>query len=135
MAGFFTDFANNKALDLFFGAAAYTPPGVLYLGLSLTTAHKGGYVTEPSGGGYARVALTNNSTNFPAAVAGSKSNAAAVMFPTPTSDWGTVQSLFVADAAVGGSVLAMADLIAPKLIHSGSATVKVAAGSLYLSQT
>jgi hypothetical protein len=135
MAGFFTDYANNKLLDLVFGAGAYTPPATLYVGLSLGSANKSGSTNEPPGGGYARVALTNNPSNFPAATGGTKSNAAQVAFPSPTADWGTVQSLFVADAASGGNVLAMADLTAPRMVTSGSAPAKVAVGALILSHT
>jgi hypothetical protein len=135
MSGFFTDYANNKLLDMVFGSAAYSPPATLYLGLSLSSASKNGSTSEPSSGGYARVALTNNATNFPAAIGGTKSNAAQATFPAPTADWGTVQSLFVADAPSGGNVLAMADLTAPRTITRGSAPARVAVGALFLSHT
>src|SRR4051794_33731946 len=117
MAGFLTDFANNKVLDMFFGGSAVTPPPTLYLGLSLFAANKQATVIEPSGGGYARVPITNNLTNFPAASGGTKANATAVTFPTPTADWGAVLSLFIADA--GGNVYASADLTTPKTILNG----------------
>lgn len=135
MPGFFTDFANNKVLDLFFGSAAYTPPQTLYIGLSAGFANKQGIISEPSAGGYARVAVANNAAAFPAAVAGTKSNAGTVTFPQPTVDWGLMQSLFIADAATGGNVLAMADLTAAKTIPAGSTPVRLSAGSLFLSHT
>lgn len=135
MAGFFTDYANNKILDLVFGSAAFPPPATLYFGLSQGVANKSGYPTEPASGGYTRVPIANNFTSFPAAGGGTKSNATTVTFPAPTADWGTIQSLFIADAASGGNVLAMADLTAPKPITSGSAAAKVAVGALFLSHT
>jgi hypothetical protein len=58
-----------------------------------------------------------------------------IAFPTPTASWGTVQSLFVADAASGGNVLAMADLTTPLAVSSGGAAPKVAVNALYLSHT
>lgn len=135
MAGFLTDYMNNKILDSVFGAAAFAPPANLYLGLSQITANKLGVVTEPSGAGYARVAVPNNLTNFPAASSGTKANAGQITFPNPTAGWGTLQSLFVADAATGGNVLAVADLTTPQTIASAGAGPKVAAGALFLSHT
>ena len=110
MSGFFTDFVNNKILDLFLGSCLlHASCGLVTFGLSQTTANKGGTVTEPSGGGYARVAVTNNLTSFPSASSGSKSNAVAIQFPSPTASWGTITTVFIADAATGGDVLAMAE--------------------------
>ena len=133
MPGFFTDYSNNQILDMVFGATAYTPLTTLYLGLSQNAANKAGSINEPYGGGYARVPVTNNLTNFPASSAGSKSNSAVITFPAPSAAWGTVVSLFVADSASGGNVLAMADLTTPRTLNAGGAAAKVAAGALFLS--
>ena len=135
MAGFLCDYSNNKVLDMIFGGTAYSPPTTLYFGLSQNTANKNGYVTEPAGGGYTRVAVTNNLTNFPAASFGTKSNATVITFPAPTADWGTVQSLFVSDALINGNVLAMADLTSSKALPSGSAAPKIAVSALFLSHS
>jgi hypothetical protein len=135
MAGFLTDYSNNKVLDLFFGSSIFTPPPTLYLGLSMTSANKGGSYIEPSGGGYARVAVANNSTNFPTSSGGTKANAAVITFPAPTADWGAVQSLFITDAPTGGNVLASADLTVPKTVTGGSTAPKVAVGALFLSHS
>jgi len=135
MAGFLTDYANNKVLDLIFGAAAFAPPSNLYFGLSMNGSNKAGSVGEPQGGGYARATLANNAANFPGASGGTKSNAAVIVFPAPTADWGTVRSFFVADGPTGGNVLAMADLALPKSISAGGASAKVALGALFLSHT
>ena len=135
MAGFLTDYANNKILDLFFGSSIFAPPPTLYLGMSLIPANKVGNVYEPSGGGYGRVSIANSPANFPAASLGMKSNAATATFPAPAADWGAVQSLFIADAASGGNILASADLTVPKSITNGSPAPKVVAGALFLSHT
>jgi len=67
--GSFTDFLENELLDHVFGNAAYTSPATLYIGLSTSTiTDAGGNVTEPVGGSYARVPVTNNATNFPASI-------------------------------------------------------------------
>jgi hypothetical protein len=135
MAGFLTDYMNNKMLDLIFGSIAFAPPWTLYLGLSQAAANKSGTYVEPSGGGYARVAVINNGTSFPAASGGTKANATLLAFPAPTADWGTIQSLFISDSSSTGNVLAMADLTSPRPIGSGSVSPKVAVGALFLSHT
>src|SRR3954451_1676420 len=89
MAGFLTERVNNLVLDCFFGGVAITPPSTLYFGLSLSKSFKGGYVSEPSEGDYARVAVPNDLIHFLASSSGTKSNAAAITFPSPTATWGT----------------------------------------------
>lgn len=62
---------------------------------------------EQSGGGYARVAVTANSTNFAAATSAVPSvtqNATAVSFATPTSTWGQAVALTMNSAATAGTV-------------------------------
>jgi hypothetical protein len=135
MPGFLTDYTNNAILNLIFGAATYTPTATLYLGLSQSSSNKGAILTEPTGGGYARVAIANTLDNFSVASAGTKSNTEAIKFPIPTGDWGTMLSLFIADSPTGGNVLAMADLTRPKTIKSGGTAATVAVGALFLSHT
>ena len=135
MAGFLCDYSNNKVLDLFFGGSTFSPPATVYFGLSQNTANKNGYVTEPIGGGYIRIAVANNLTIFPAASFGTKSNGTVITFSSPTADWGTIQSLFIADAATNGNVLAMADLTSSKALPSGTSAPKIAVSALFLSHS
>jgi hypothetical protein len=135
MPGFLTDLVNNKVLDCFFGGVAITPPTTLYVGLSLTKSYKGGYISEPTGGAYSRIAVTNNLTQFLAASAGTKSNAAALTFSAPSAGWGSILSVFIADALSGGNVLAMADLPAPRTINGGDPAPSIAVNALFLSHT
>ena len=123
MAGF-SDYLEKKLLDHVFGGATYTPPETLYFGLAkaaITDSTTGTTVTEPSGGSYARVAVTNNTTNFPAAsgTTATKKNATVINFPEATASWGTVTHFFIADAATGGNILAYAALDASKTIDAG----------------
>jgi len=135
MAGYLTNYANNKVLDQLFGAIALPCTTILYFGLSKTPATKSGTVAEPLGGAYARALALNDVTHFPVAVAGTKSNAAAITFPSPTANWGSIVSVFVADAANGGNVIAMADLPSPKNIVAGGAAPSIGVGALFLSHT
>lgn len=116
MPGFFTDYLNNRLLDLVLGRKPFRPPVILWVGLSLSTANKSGAVVEPRTACYARVPVPNDRISFPPAVAGTKANAEAIEFPPPATGWGLVQSLFLADAAIGGNVLSMASLAAPRVI-------------------
>lgn len=125
MAGF-SDFFENKVLDFIWGAQSFTMSGTVYVGLStatITDATTGITVTEPptSNTAYARVSVTNNLSNFPAATVGTKQNANAVNFPTATGNWGNCTDFFFSDgAAVGvGSVIAFGVLTTPKTISSG----------------
>lgn len=105
MAGSKSDYLENKMLDLVLGGQAYTPPASLYFGLFTASPSDAGGGTEVSGNGYARVAVTNNLTNFPAASGGSKQNAAAVTWPTATGSWGVVVAVGIYDASSAGNLL------------------------------
>jgi hypothetical protein len=81
------------------GATSYSP-ATWYFGLSTTTPNDdGSNFTEPSSGSYARVAVTNNTTNFPAATTVSgetrKTNGAKITWPNPTANWGTITHVVV----------------------------------------
>jgi len=118
--GSFADYLENEILDHVFGGADYARPETLYVGLSTTTiTDAGGNITEPSGNNYARVAVTNNATNFPAASGGAKSNGAAITFPAPADTWGTVTDFFIADASTNGNILAYGALTAPLTVSTG----------------
>jgi hypothetical protein len=128
--GSFSDFLENELLDHVFGDASYTAPGTLYVGLSSTDPlDDGSGITEPVGGSYARVAKTNNLTNWPAASGGAKSNGTAITFATATASWGTVGYFFISDALTGGNMLGHAALTTSKTIDSGD-TASFAIGEL-----
>lgn len=100
----FSDHLENKVLDHLFGATDYAAPATLYFGLFKTVPTDSGG-TEVIGGGYARAAVNNNTTNFPNASAGAKKNAIAIVFPEATTAWGAVVGVGIFDAATGGNLL------------------------------
>src|SRR5215212_10758593 len=59
--------------------------------------------TELTGNGYARVSITNNTTNFPAA--NPKLNGTAITFPTATGNWSRAYSWQLLDNSTGGNRL------------------------------
>ncbi len=130
--GAFTDYLENKMLGHLFGTA-YTAPTTVYMALSTTTpTDAGGNVTEPSGNGYARVAIGNNSTNWNAASGGTVTNKTAITFPEATGSWGTVTHFVLYDAATAGNALIWGALTASKAIGTGD-TASFAAGALSIS--
>ena len=133
MAGAATDYLENAILDHILGKVAYTAPTTIYVGLANAVAEDGTITGEPSGYNYSRVQVTNNTTNFPAASGGSKSNGADIVFNEASGNWGTINYVFLADADVGsGNVLLYAQLTNPKTIGNGD-TVKFEAGDLTFS--
>lgn len=132
--GRMSDAQANLLLDLYFSKTANTAvPATLYVGLSTTLpTNTGTNVTEPAGGSYARVAVTNDSTNFPAATARSKSNGTDIVFPTATGSWGTVTHFVIYDALTSGNFVAWGALTVPVSVISG-ATVTFATGSLVIN--
>ncbi len=103
-----SDYLENALLDHVLGGGDYTRPATVYVGLwtaALDDTSDGSTAGEVSGGSYARVAVTNNATNWPAAASGAKSNGTAITFPQATADWGTVTYFAILDAATAGNVL------------------------------
>ena len=119
MAGSKSNFLENELLDHVLGNAAYTAPATLYLALFTVAPTDAGAGTEVTGGSYARLSVTNNATNFPAASGGAKSNGVAFTFVTATANWGTVVAYAIFDALTLGNMLWWADLTVTKAVNSG----------------
>jgi len=128
--GSFGNYLEDELLDHVFGNAAFTAPGTVYVALFTATPSDSGGGTEVSGGSYARVAVTNNATNWPAASGGAKANGTAITFPAPTANWGTVTSFAIFDAASAGNLLAWGALTVNKTINNGDAAPSFAVGDL-----
>jgi hypothetical protein len=82
VAGFVSDYVNNKAIDHIFVASARRPHATLYIGPSPSITVKTGEVSEPSDEGVG----ANNLSNLPSAMGGTNSNRAAVILATPTAN-------------------------------------------------
>jgi hypothetical protein len=126
----------NQMLNILFGKATNSFPDTLYVGLSSTTPADGGTnVTEPSGGSYARVAVTNNSTNWPTATSRSKSNGLPITFGAATADWLSGASLthfVVYDALTSGTMVAWGALTTSITVTAGTQP-SFTTGSLVIS--
>src|SRR4051812_19916737 len=100
-----SDYLENKVLDSVFSNAAFPSNATLYFALFTAAPSDAGGGTEVAGGSYARKAVTNNATNFPAAAGGSKSNGTDIVFANPTANWGTIVAFGVYDASTAGNLL------------------------------
>ena len=129
MAGSLSNFLEDELLDHVFGAAAYTAPATVHVALFTAAPTDAGGGTEVTGGSYARLAVTNNATNFPAASGGAKSNGVDFTFVTATANWGTVAAFGLFDAATSGNLLCWADLAVSKAVNTND-TAKFLAGDL-----
>lgn len=128
-----SDYLENAVLDHLLGKTTYTAPATLYIALFTAAPTDAGGGTEVTGGSYARAAVTNNTTNFPNASEGAKSNSVAVAFAQATASWGTVTHLGIFDALTSGNLLYWAALTTPKTIQNGDA-VSFAAGQLQFTE-
>lgn len=132
MAGKST-FLANKVLDHVYGGPAYTKPATVYIAAYTAAPSDAGGGTECTGGAYARVAVLNDATNFPAAVGGAKSNGVAIQFPQASVAWGLVTHVAVLDAPTGGNQLGWGPLAVPKQIDALD-TFVLAVGDLDLTE-
>lgn len=122
--------SSNKVLDFNFGQTSYASPSIYYFGLSTTTINIDGTgATEPAGGSYARVAFTNNKTNFGVASNGILTNLVAATFAESTASWGTITYVFLSDASTSGSIW-WYDALSPARTVASATTVVFAIGAV-----
>ena len=135
-----TDYAENKCLDAILRGQALGAPATLHFALSTAARSDSGGPTEPSGNGYARVAVTANLTNFngsqgsagsaSSGTDGTAENAVAITFPTSTGAWGTIQSVWVMDATSGGNAWISINVGASLNVSGSGFTLSFANGQL-----
>lgn len=137
------DFGENQIIDSIFRGQATSLGANVFIGLSTATCSDSSAGTEVSGGGYARVSVARSLANWAgtqgagstvasSGTGGQTSNNTVITFPTPTAGWGTVVSVFAADAASGNNIVFCTNLSLIKTINSGD-TVTFPAGTLTLT--
>jgi hypothetical protein len=136
MASGKSDYLEAALLNHLFGGVAYAVPGTYHFALFTSAPNDTGGGTEvnPSGSGYARKVVTNDTTNFPTIAApASKTNGASIDFLTASAAWGTVVAFGIYDAASGGNLLFWGDLTTARSVLSGD-TPRFAAGALVITE-
>ena len=129
MPGSKSDALENEVLDGVLGGPQLALAATVWAALYTAAPTDAGGGTEVTGGSYARVSITNNATNWPAAAAGSKSNGTAIVFPQATANWGTVVAFAIHRHVTNDDILIWGDLTASKSVENGD-TAQFAIGGI-----
>lgn len=100
----------------------------------------GAELTEPSGGGYARVGVTASLANFAgtqsagsttasSGTGGQTSNNGAINFASPSANWGFIWGIGIYDASSAGNNWLWAPLATAKTVNNGDTAPSLAAGA------
>lgn len=134
-----SNYIENKIIDTLFRGQAFPSIPTLYFACFTVSPTDAGGGTEVSGGGYERVAVTASMANFAgtqgagtttgsSGTSGTTSNNIDIQFPSPTANWGTVNSMAVFDAASGGNMIAYGPISPAKVVNSGDLPPKFSIG-------
>lgn len=124
---------SNQILDLNFGNVSYTPATNYWLALSTTSINQDGTgITEPTGGGYARMQIPNNKVSFTTSSNSTLSNAIEFTFAEATTDWNTITHFALYDAQTSGNMKVYGQLTSSRIIQTGT-TLVLAVGALQIS--
>lgn len=140
LTGGCSNYFSNKLIDFIFRAQAYTMPANLFFGLFTAAPTNAGGGVEVSGGSYVRQSLATSlsaicgtqsagSTTASSGTGGLISNNAVVAFPTPTTNWGTIEAEGAFDLVSGGNLLLWNMLDIPRTVLSGSSPQTHGAGT------
>lgn len=130
-----SDYLEDQIIKHIFRTGSFTKPTVLGVALFTAAPSDAGGGTEVSGGSYARVNVPPLDANW-AATSGSNgltSNVAAIVFPTPSGNWGTITHVGIFDATSAGNLLFWGVLAASKNVNNGDPAPQFNAGSLTIA--
>ena len=148
-----TDFLENTLVDVLLRGRSATINGktlswsvapTLYLALFTAAPADAGGGTEVTGGSYARAAVACSLANWAgtqsagstlasSGTGGQTSNNAAIAFPAPTANWGTITHFAIMDAASGGNMLLWGALTQSKTVNNGDAAPQFNTAQLTLT--
>ena len=125
-------YLESKLLDHALGGGDYARPATVYVGLFITMPTDGGVGgVEPITGGYVRIAVTNNATNWPAAVDGVKHNGIAITWAAFSAPMPTFLGAGIWDAATAGNLLYWGPFTTPRTVLAGETfEIPLAGGTL-----
>lgn len=119
----------NELLNSVLGGPVRSLDSIVYIALYTSAPTDAGGGTEVSGGSYARVGVTNNAVNWPAASGGSKSNGTVITFPAATANWGTVTAFGIHRHPTNDDLLLWGTLSSTKSVENGD-TAQFAIGAI-----
>ena len=137
MAGSKSNYLEDKMNDHVLGGPDYTRPATVYFAFFTAAPGDGTPGTEVNNAvwtNYARVAVTNNNTNFPASSGGVKSNGTTVSFGV-ASITGTppiIVGFAIMDASTSGNMLYWSSFTG-QTVNNGS-PVAIDNGSLVITE-
>lgn len=145
LSGGMSDYLSNKLVDLMFRAQAFAWPATLHVGYANSAPTNAGPGNEPAGS-YARQPIASSlaawdntqglrTTALSNGTSGHTSNNAALTFPVPTIDQGSVGWVQVFDAATVGNLFWWRALASPKSMTPGGAAPSFAIGTLEITFT
>lgn len=130
-----SDYLEGQIRAHIFRTASFAKPTVLAVALFTTAPSDAGGGVEVSGGSYARVQRDPLDANWsaPDATGGQTANVAALTFPSPTADWGTVVAVGIFDATSGGNLLFWGPMATPRVVSNGDPAPTFPAGTLIVT--
>jgi hypothetical protein len=125
-----SDFLEAELRKHIFRTGSYTKPTDLTIHLYTAAPGETGGGTEVSGGSYAAVSRPPLDANWTAASAtdGLTDNAAAITFPAPTANWGSIVAMAIKDQVP--NFLFYGALGTAKTVNNGDPAPSFAAGDL-----
>ena len=120
-----SDYLEKAQLDAVLGGPTFALPATVYLALfTADPTDVAAAGTEATGTGYARLAITNNATNWPAASGTTATKANGVLFTMATAggDWSSAANMThwaIFDAVSSGNKLYHGSLTVAKPVLNG----------------
>ncbi len=106
--GLFSNLIKNQLLNNLFGGVAMNTIPTMHIGYTTSASSNTAGGTEPTGNGYARVQVSNNTGMFAPGATGNKTNALELTWPEATGNQGTAVGLSFWTAATGGTYIGFA---------------------------
>lgn len=138
-----SDYLENKLVDHILRGTSFTAPTNTYVALFTAAPSDSGGGTEVTGGSYARVTMSAagatwantqaSGTGVSSGTGGQTSNSAAITFPSPTANWGTITHFGIFDASSAGNLLFHGALTTSKTVNNGDAAPQFNAGALTIT--
>lgn len=138
-----SDYLENKLADHIFRDQAFAKPTTLYVALLTAAPSDSGGGTEVTGGSYARVlcgpslaawlGTHGTAVGVSSGTGGAVSNAAAITFPAPTANWGTVTHFGIYDAIAAGNLLVHGAIAPSRVVNNGDGAPSFGAGALVVT--
>lgn len=106
--GLFSNLIKNQLLNNILGGVSMPTIPVHYVGYTISASNDETAGTEPSGNGYQRTQVSNNTGMFAPAATGNKTNALDINFAEATGNQGTAVGIAFFSAASGGTFIGYA---------------------------